>query len=313
MFHHITGVSGSGKSSLVTGILAPALLRKLHKSDATPGQHKSIEGIHTIDKTIVIDQSPIGRTPRSNAATYTGAFDHIRALFSEIPLSKERGYTPGTFSFNVRGGRCEACKGGGSIKLEMNFLPDVWIECEICKGTRYTRETQEVLWKGHSIHDILEMTIEDAAKFFVNQRKIHRILQTLVDVGLGYIRLGQPATTLSGGEAQRVKLATELHRPARKHTFYVLDEPTTGLAMADVHQLIQVLTRLRDNGHSVVVIEHNLDVIKSSDWVIDLGPDGGDGGGNIVAEGTPETISQNPNSFTGQHLSSMLSLRMKPD
>jgi len=312
-FITITGVSGSGKSSLVTGILAPALLRKLHNSDSTPGRHSSIEGIETIDKVIVIDQSPIGRTPRSNAATYTGAFDHIRALFSEISLSKERGYTPGTFSFNVRGGRCESCKGGGSIKLEMNFLPDVWIECEICKGTRYTRETQEVLWKGHSIHDILEMTIEDAALFFQNQRKIHRILQTLVDVGLGYIRLGQPATTLSGGEAQRVKLATELHRPARKHTFYMLDEPTTGLSMADVHQLIQVLTRLRDNGHTVVVIEHNLDVIKSSDWVIDLGPDGGDGGGNIVAEGTPEEIAQSLESFTGQHLSPMLGLRKVAD
>jgi len=312
-FITITGVSGSGKSSLITGILAPALLRKLHGSDSTPGRHESIEGIDGIDKAIVIDQSPIGRTPRSNAATYTGAFDHIRALFSEVPLSKERGYSPGTFSFNVRGGRCEACKGGGSIKLEMNFLPDVWIECEICKGTRYTRETQEVLWKGHSIHDILEMTIEDAAQFFQNQRKIHRILQTLVDVGLGYIRLGQPATTLSGGEAQRVKLATELHRPARKHTFYVLDEPTTGLSMADVHQLIEVLTRLRDNGHTVVVIEHNMDVVKSSDWVIDLGPDGGDGGGNIVAEGTPEDICKNPESFTGQHLAPMLGLRKVAD
>jgi len=312
-FITITGVSGSGKSSLITGILAPALLRKLHGSDATPGRHDSIDGIDGIDKAIVIDQSPIGRTPRSNAATYTGAFDHIRALFSEVPLSKERGYSPGTFSFNVRGGRCESCKGGGSIKLEMNFLPDVWIECEICKGTRYTRETQEVLWKGHSIHDILEMTIEDAAKFFQNQRKIHRILQTLVDVGLGYIRLGQPATTLSGGEAQRVKLATELHRPARKHTFYVLDEPTTGLSMADVHQLIEVLTRLRDNGHTVVVIEHNMDVVKSSDWVIDLGPDGGDGGGNIVAEGTPEDICKNSNSFTGQHLAPMLGLRKVAD
>ena len=312
-FISITGVSGSGKSSLVTGILAPALLRKLHNSDSTPGRHGSIEGIDTIDKTIVIDQSPIGRTPRSNAATYTGAFDHIRSLFSQVPLSKERGYTPGTFSFNVRGGRCEACKGAGSIKLEMNFLPDVWIECENCKGTRYNRETQEVLWKGHSIHDVLEMTIEDAATFFENQPKIFRILQTLVDVGLGYIRLGQPATTLSGGEAQRVKLATELHRPARKHTLYILDEPTTGLAMSDVHQLVKVLTRLRDNGHTVVVIEHNLDVVKSTDWVIDLGPDGGDGGGNIVAEGTPESISQNPNSFTGQHLQSMLGLRKVAD
>jgi excinuclease ABC subunit A len=259
-----------------------------------------------VDKAIVIDQTPIGRTPRSNAATYTGAFDLIRALFSEAPLSKERGYTPGTFSFNVRGGRCEACKGGGSIKLEMNFLPDVWIECEICKGTRYTRETQEVLWKGHSIHDILQMTIEDAATFFSNQRKIHRILKTLVDVGLGYIRLGQPATTLSGGEAQRVKLATELHRPPKKHTFYILDEPTTGLSMADVHQLIGVLLRLRDNGHTVLVIEHNMDVIKSSDWIIDLGPDGGDGGGTIVAEGTPEQVAKSKNSYTGQHLDLML-------
>ncbi len=305
-FIAITGVSGSGKSSLVTGILAPALLRSLHRSDANPGRHHSIDGIENVDKAIVIDQTPIGRTPRSNAATYTGAFDLIRALFSEAPLSKERGYTPGTFSFNVRGGRCEACKGGGSIKLEMNFLPDVWIECEICKGTRYTRETQEVLWKGHSIHDILQMTIEDAATFFSNQRKIHRILKTLVDVGLGYIRLGQPATTLSGGEAQRVKLATELHRPPKKHTFYILDEPTTGLSMADVHQLIGVLLRLRDNGHTVLVIEHNMDVIKSSDWIIDLGPDGGDGGGKIVAEGTPEQVAKSKNSYTGQHLDSML-------
>ena len=279
----VTGVSGSGKSSLVTGTLAPVLQRELQGTDETPGTHDSIEGIEKIDKVIVIDQSPIGRTPRSNPATYTKAFGHIRQLFASTPLAKERGYEPGQFSFNVRGGRCEACQGAGSTKLEMNFLPDVWVTCDVCKGKRYTRETLEVEWKGKTIHDILQMNVQEACSFFENHRAIYRIVSTLNDVGLGYIRLGQPATTLSGGEAQRVKLATELHRPARKHTVYVLDEPTTGLALSDVHQLIEVLLRLRRNGHTVIIIEHHLDVVKSADWVIDLGPEGGELGGHIVA------------------------------
>lgn len=302
----VTGVSGSGKSSLITETLAPALLRELHGADTTPGSHDRIEGIEHIDKTIVIDQSPIGRTPRSNSATYTGAFTPIRTLLSETKLARERGYQPGHFSFNVKGGRCEACKGAGSIKLEMNFLPDVWVTCDICKGKRYTRETLEVKWRGKTIHDILEMPVEEACVFFQNQRRIHRILSTLKDVGLGYIRLGQPATTLSGGEAQRVKLATELHRPARKHTVYILDEPTTGLAMSDVHQLIDVLLRLRRNGHTVIIIEHHLDVVKCADWVLDLGPEGGEHGGEIVAEGTPADIASNKGSYTGKHLKPLL-------
>ena len=303
----VTGVSGSGKSSLVTGTLAPALQRDLNGAETSPGPLHSITGHEDLDKTIVIDQAPIGRTPRSNPATYTGVFTPIRELFSQTPLSKERGYAPGHFSFNVKGGRCEACKGGGSIKLEMNFLPDVWVTCEICKGARYTRETLEVAWKGRTISDILQMSVAEAVEFFAHQRKIHRILKTLDDVGLGYIRLGQPATTLSGGEAQRVKLATELHRPAHRPTVYILDEPTTGLSMADVDQLIQVLLRIRENGHTVVIIEHNLDVAKSADWIIDLGPEGGDGGGAVVAIGTPEEVAKNPDSYTGQFLSTQLS------
>ena len=302
----VTGVSGSGKSSLVTGTLAPALLRELHGADVSPGSHDRLEGTEHIDKTIVIDQSPIGRTPRSNAGTYTGAFTPIRELFAETKLSRERGYGAGHFSFNVKGGRCEACKGAGSMKLEMNFLPDVWVTCDICKGKRYTRETLEVKWRGKTIFDILEMPVEEASKFFANQKKIHRILSTLEDVGLGYIRLGQPATTLSGGEAQRVKLATELHRPARKHTVYILDEPTTGLAMSDVHQLIEVLLRLRRNGHTVIIIEHHLDVVKCADWVLDLGPEGGERGGAIVAEGTPQQIAKSKASFTGKHLKELV-------
>ena len=272
----VTGVSGSGKSSLVTETLAPALLRQLHGTDSTPGAMDSITGIDMVDKAIVIDQSPIGRTPRSNPATYTGAFGPIRELFTQTKLAKERGYQPGQFSFNVRGGRCEACSGAGSSKLEMNFLPDVWVTCEVCKGKRYTRETLEVKWRRKNIHEILEMSVDEACSFFEKQPRIHRILETVRDVGLGYIRLGQPATTLSGGEAQRVKLATELHKPPRKHTFYILDEPTTGLALSDVHQLIEVLLRLRRNGHTVIVIEHHLDVIKCADWIIDLGPEGGE-------------------------------------
>lgn len=302
----VTGVSGSGKSSLVTGTLAPVLQRELQGTDETPGAHDSVEGVENIDKVIVIDQSPIGRTPRSNPATYTKAFGHIRQLFSSTSLAKERGYEPGQFSFNVRGGRCEACQGAGSTKLEMNFLPDVWVTCDVCKGKRYTRETLEVEWKGKTIHDVLDMTVQEACTFFENQRGIYRIVSTLNDVGLGYIRLGQPATTLSGGEAQRVKLATELHRPARKHTIYVLDEPTTGLALSDVHQLIDVLLRLRRNGHTVIIIEHHLDVIKCADWVIDLGPEGGELGGQIVAEGPPSSVSKVKSSYTGLHLREML-------
>ena len=298
----VTGVSGSGKSSLVTSTIAPSLQRELHGSDTTPGSHDRIEGHEDIDKTIVIDQSPIGRTPRSNPATYTGAFSPIRDLFTQTNLAKERGYQPGQFSFNVRGGRCEACKGAGSTKLEMNFLPDVWVVCDVCKGKRYTRETLEVEWRGKNIHDVLEMNVAEACDFFANQRSIFRILSTIRDVGLGYIRLGQPATTLSGGEAQRVKLATQLHRPATKHTVYILDEPTTGLSLADVHQLIEVLLRLRRNGHTVIIIEHHLDVIKCADWVLDLGPEGGEMGGLVVAEGPPEKIAENPDSYTGQHL-----------
>jgi len=302
----VTGVSGSGKSSLVSETLAPTLLRDLQKTESSRVKCTSIEGIEMVDKAIIIDQSPIGRTPRSNPATYTGSFSHIRELFSQTKLAKERGYLPGQFSFNVRGGRCEACSGAGSKKLEMNFLPDVWVTCEVCKGKRYTRETLEVKWKGKNIHEVLDLSVEEACKFFENQKSIHRILSTVRDVGLGYIRLGQPATTLSGGEAQRVKLATELHRPPRKHTIYILDEPTTGLALSDVHQLIDVLLRLRRNGHSVIIIEHHLDVIKCSDWIIDLGPEGGERGGLVIAEGPPHKVAQVAGSYTGQHLKTII-------
>ena len=302
----VTGVSGSGKSSLVSETLAPALLRELHGTDSTPGAVDSISGIEMVDKAIVIDQSPIGRTPSSNPATYTGAFGPIRELFTKTKMARERGYEPGQFSFNVRGGRCEACSGAGSTKLEMNFLPDVWVTCEVCKGKRYTRETLEVKWRGKTIHDVLEMSVEEACAFFEKQPRINRILETVRDVGLGYNRLGQPATTLSGGEAQRVKLATELHRTPRKHTFYILDEPTTGLGLSDVHQLIEVLLRLRRNGHTVIVIEHHLDVIKCADWIIDLGPEGGEYGGDVVATGTPDQVAREPLSYTGQHLIGMV-------
>jgi len=302
----VTGVSGSGKSSLVTQILAPALLREIHRSDSVPGEHISIQGIDLVHKAIVIDQAPIGRTPRSNPATYTKAFDHIRKLFSETQTSKERGYGPGHFSFNIKGGRCESCKGAGSLKLEMNFLPDVWVVCDVCKGRRYTRETLEVEWRGKTIFDILEMSVSAAVGFFENHRGLHRILHTLDDVGLGYIRLGQAATTLSGGEAQRVKLASELRRPPDRHTVYILDEPTTGLSLSDTRQLIDVLLRLRSHGHTVIIIEHHLDVIKSCDWVIDLGPEGGDAGGEIICEGTPEDVARNMESHTGRYLRELL-------
>ena len=302
----VTGVSGSGKSSLVSGILAPALLREVHRAETIPGAHRALEGVEHVDKTIIIDQSPIGRTPRSNPATYTKVFDEIRQLFADTKLAKERGYKPGHFSFNVKGGRCEACSGGGSIKLEMNFLPDVWITCDICEGKRYTRECLEVTWKGRTIHDVLEMPVADAVEFFKHHKKIFRTLETLHSVGLGYIRLGQPATTLSGGEAQRVKLASELRRMPTKHTVYILDEPTTGLSFSDVAKLINVLHQLRDKGHTIIVIEHHLDVVKSCDWVIDLGPEGGERGGQVIGVGTPEALAKNKESATGHFLAKML-------
>jgi excinuclease ABC subunit A len=266
------------------------------------GRHKKIDGIEHIDKVIDIDQSPIGRTPRSNPATYTKLFDQIRSLFAQTPEARARGYRPGRFSFNVKGGRCEACAGDGTIKIEMHFLPDVYVPCEVCGGRRYNRETLEILWKGHNISDVLEMSVEEALGFFENQPKIVRILQTLYDVGLGYVRLGQPATTLSGGEAQRIKLSSELGRRATGRTLYILDEPTTGLHFEDIRKLLQVLQRLVDAGNTVVVIEHNLDVIKSVDHVIDLGPEGGSGGGRIVATGTPEEVAQVGESYTGKFL-----------
>jgi excinuclease ABC subunit A len=302
VFTCVTGVSGSGKSTLVQDILSEGLHQKLYRSRAVPGRHKRINGITHIDKVINIDQSPIGRTPRSNPATYTGVFDKIRALFAATPEARARGYLPGRFSFNVKGGRCEACAGDGTIRIEMHFLPDVYVPCEVCRGARYNRETLDILWKGHSISDVLDMSVEEALSVFANQPKIVRVLQTLFDVGLTYLRLGQAATTLSGGEAQRIKLASELGRRSTGRTFYILDEPTTGLHFEDIRKLLQVLQRLVDNGNTVVVIEHNLDVIKSADWIIDLGPEGGGGGGRIVAEGTPEDIAEVSESYTGKFL-----------
>jgi excinuclease ABC subunit A len=302
----VTGVSGSGKSTLVTDILSKALHQAVYRSRSNPGRHKKVEGTEAIDKVIDIDQSPIGRTPRSNPATYTGVFDHIRALYSSTPEARARGYQPGRFSFNVSGGRCEVCKGDGTIKIEMHFLPDVYVPCDECKGHRYNRDTLQILWKGHTIADVLEMSVEAALELFANQPKIARILQTLMDVGLGYIRLGQPATTLSGGEAQRIKLSSELGKRSTGRTFYILDEPTTGLHFEDIRKLLQVLQRLVDNGNTVVVIEHNLDVVKSVDHVIDLGPEGGSGGGRIVAEGTPEQVAEVPESYTGKFLREVL-------
>ena len=305
-FVAVTGVSGSGKSTLVGDILHPALMQKIYRSRDVPGRHKKIEGTEYLDKVINIDQSPIGRTPRSNPATYTGVFDKIRTLFSSTQEAKVRGYLPGRFSFNVKGGRCEACQGDGTIKIEMHFLPDVYVPCEVCKGARYNRDTLDIEWKGKSIADVLDMPAEEALAFFANQPSIARQLQTLVDVGLGYVRLGQPAPTLSGGEAQRVKLSTELGKRATGHTIYILDEPTTGLHFEDTRRLLHVLQRLVDNGNTMLVIEHNLDVIKSADWVIDLGPEGGAGGGTIVAEGTPETVAKVPESYTGHFLAPLL-------
>ena len=306
VFTAVTGVSGSGKSTLVEGILWKALAGKVNRARVVPGRHKRVEGVDLIDKVIDIDQSPIGRTPRSNPATYTKLFDHIRTLFTQTQESRARGYKPGRFSFNVKGGRCEACKGDGTIKIEMHFLPDVYVPCETCGGKRYNRETLEILWKGHTISDILNMPVEEALEFFENQPKIARILQTLQDVGLGYVRLGQPATTLSGGEAQRIKLASELGKRSTGKTFYILDEPTTGLHFEDIRKLLQVLQRLVDSGNTVVVIEHNLDVVKSVDHVIDLGPEGGSGGGRIVATGTPEEVAQVGESYTGKFLREMV-------
>jgi excinuclease ABC subunit A len=307
-FVAVTGVSGSGKSTLVGDILHPALMQKIYRSRDVPGRHKRVEGTEYLDKVINIDQSPIGRTPRSNPATYTGVFDKIRTLFSSTQEAKVRGYLPGRFSFNVNGGRCEACTGDGTIKIEMHFLPDVYVPCEVCKGARYNRDTLDVEWKGKSIADVLNMPAEEALAFFAAQPSIARQLQTLVDVGLGYVRLGQPAPTLSGGEAQRVKLSTELGKRATGHTIYILDEPTTGLHFEDVRRLLGVLQRLVDNGNTMLVIEHNLDVIKSADWIVDLGPEGGAGGGTIVAEGTPEQIAKVPESYTGQFLAPLLGI-----
>jgi len=306
VFVAVTGVSGSGKSTLVNEILYKALARELHKAKVKPGEYGEIRGIKHLEKVIDIDQSPIGRTPRSNPATYTGVFDDIRDVFAATTEARVRGYKKGRFSFNVRGGRCEACKGDGIIKIEMHFLPDVYVPCEVCKGKRYNRETLEIRYKGKNISEVLDMTVEDATEFFRNIPRIHRKLQTLMDVGLGYMKLGQPATTLSGGEAQRVKLASELHRRSNGKTLYILDEPTTGLHTHDIGHLLEVLHRLVDAGDTVIVIEHNLDVIKTADYIIDLGPEGGDGGGTVVATGTPEEVAGHPASYTGRYLKPIL-------
>jgi excinuclease ABC subunit A len=302
----VSGVSGSGKSSLINDILAKELSARLMRAQTVPGRHADIEGIKQLDKAIVIDQSPIGRTPRSNPATYTGVFTPIRELFAAMPEAKLRGYGPGRFSFNVKGGRCENCAGDGVIKIEMHFLPDVYVPCEVCQGKRYNREALEIHYKGKTISDVLDMTCETALEFFGSIPSIARKLQTLVDVGLGYITLGQPATTLSGGEAQRIKLASELSRRPTGRTLYILDEPTTGLHMADVDKLLHVLHALVDAGNSMIVIEHNLDVIKSADHIIDMGPEGGEAGGRVIAEGTPEQVAKNKDSYTGQFLAGTL-------
>jgi excinuclease ABC subunit A len=305
-FVSVTGVSGSGKSTLVNEILFRSLMQKIYKSKTPPGLHRKVEGIDKLDKVINIDQSPIGRTPRSNPATYTGVFDHIRRLFAETTEAKVRGYLPGRFSFNVKGGRCEACQGDGTIKIEMHFLPDVYVPCEVCKGKRYNRDTLDILFKGKNISEVLDLSCEEAAEFFQNQPAISRHMNTLVDVGLGYVRLGQPAPTLSGGEAQRVKLASELAKRSTGHTIYILDEPTTGLHFEDVRKLLTVLSRLVDQGNTVLVIEHNLDVIKTADWLIDLGPEGGSGGGTVIVEGPPERVAAHPTSHTGRFLAPLL-------
>ena len=302
----VTGVSGSGKSSLVNEILYKHLAKSLNRARTIPGKHKEIKGIEQLDKVIDIDQSPIGRTPRSNPATYTGVFDQIRDLFASTPEAKAKGYKKGRFSFNVKGGRCEACGGDGIIKIEMHFLPDVYVPCEVCGGKRYNRETLEVKYKGKNIYDVLDMTVEEAVPFFDNLPSIRRKIETLNDVGLSYVKLGQPSTTLSGGEAQRIKLATELSKHSTGKTIYIMDEPTTGLHFADVHKLVEILQRLTDNGNTVVVIEHNLDVIKTADYIIDMGPEGGDKGGQVIAKGTPEEVAEDPASYTGQYVKKML-------
>ena len=308
----VTGVSGSGKSSLVNDILYQVLAARLNGARTVPGKHTRVTGLDNLDKVVHVDQAPIGRTPRSNPATYTGVFDRIRTLFSETPEAKARGYQPGRFSFNVKGGRCEACAGDGTIKIEMNFLPDVYVDCEVCHGKRYNRDTLAVHYKGKNIAEVLEMPIAEAADFFEPIQAIHRYMKTLVDVGLGYVRLGQSATTLSGGEAQRVKLATELQRRSNGRSIYVLDEPTTGLHFEDVRRLLEVLNGLVDKGNTVIVIEHNLDVIKSADWIIDLGPEGGSGGGEIIATGTPEQVAGVPESYTGQFLAELFDAHDAP-
>ena len=302
----VTGVSGSGKSSLVNEIVYKALARELNRARTIPGRYKAIKGLEQLDKVINIDQSPIGRTPRSNPATYTGVFDLIRDLFAATTDAKARGYKKGRFSFNVKGGRCENCRGDGIIKIEMHFLPDVYVPCEVCHGKRYNRETLEVQYKGKNIYEVLDMTVEEALAFFENVPSVARKLQTLYDVGLGYLKLGQPSTQLSGGEAQRVKLATELSKRSTGRTLYILDEPTTGLHFDDVKKLTQILSRLVGEGNTVIVIEHNLDVIKTADYIIDLGPEGGDGGGTVIAAGTPEEVAQVRESFTGYYLQKML-------
>ncbi|HWI77617.1 MAG TPA: excinuclease ABC subunit UvrA, partial [Ramlibacter sp.] len=306
LFTCVTGVSGSGKSTLVNDTLYAAVARTLYRAHEEPAPHEAVEGIEHFDKVINVDQSPIGRTPRSNPATYTGLFTPIRELMAEVPMAKERGYGPGRFSFNVAGGRCEACEGDGVVKVEMHFLPDVYVACDVCRGQRYNRETLEVQWKGRNIAQILDMTVEDAHLFLKAVPTIARKLQTLLDVGLSYIKLGQAATTLSGGEAQRVKLALELSKRDTGRTLYILDEPTTGLHFADIDLLLKVLHQLRDAGNTIVVIEHNLDVIKTADWIIDMGPEGGGGGGEVVGVGTPEDIAANPASHTGRYLKRLL-------
>ena len=302
----VTGVSGSGKSTLVDDILKRALFRRFYNAKEKPGAHRTIRGVEQIDKAIVIDQSAIGRTPRSNPVTYTGAFTPIRELFSQLPAARVRGYDAGRFSFNVKGGRCENCEGGGLIKIEMHFLPDVYVECEVCHGKRYNRETLELTYKGKNIADVLDLTVDEAARFFRNVPSISEKLNSLLDVGLGYLRLGQAGTTLSGGEAQRVKLATELAKKATGRTLYILDEPTTGLHFADIEKLLQVLMKLRNAGNTVIVIEHNLEMIKCADWIIDLGPEGGERGGEVVGAGSPEKIAGLAGSHTGNYLQAVL-------